>query len=79
MKPETLQLCIAEAKRFIEKAEQVPIIEGVYDKVDWSVIHGEKKIGDRKEPYIETGKASGAARRASLDLTRCLADLRQRR
>ena len=69
MKPETLKLCIAEAKRFIEKAEQVPTHDTVI----------ETTRSKRTATYINAGKASGAARRASLDLTRCLADLRQGR
>ena len=79
MKPETLTLCIAEAKRFIEKAEKVTIVESVYKDSDWMVVHKEAKAGDPRIPFYETGKDSGAALRASMDLTRALADLRQGR
>jgi hypothetical protein len=76
MKPETLKRCIAEAKRFIKLAEEVPVDRSCFTADDWSVKHGDKKVGDRREPYIETGKASGAAKRASMDLSRELANLR---
>ena len=64
MKLETLQDCIAEAERFIEVARKLG------ESIDY------RRLGD-----IGTGtpKESGAVRRASMDLTRRLADLRQGR
>lgn len=79
MQVTTLQKAIQEAKRFIKLAEEVPIDRSCFTADDWSVKHGDKKVGDRREPHIETGKASGAAKRASMDLSRCLSDLRQGR
>lgn len=69
MEAKTLQRCIKEAKDFIEAAEAVPLRE--------VVIEGESS--KRTVAYIEPGKASGAMRRASMDLSRALADLRQGR
>ncbi|MFA5376617.1 MAG: hypothetical protein WC455_12795 [Dehalococcoidia bacterium] len=66
MQAKTLQQCIQEAKRFIQLAEAVPlrdvVIEGEHSK--------------RTVTYIESGKASGAMKRASMDLSRCLSALR---
>jgi hypothetical protein len=58
MNAEKLATAMAEALRFIAKAE-------VVDKIS------------RNDGYIAGGKESGAARRASMDLTRALADLRR--
>ena len=69
MRAETLKTAIKEAKRFIKLAEAVPI-------KDYPAEHGVRSVGFA---VIEPGKASGAARRASMDLTRILSDLRQRR
>lgn len=79
MRTETLLAAIKEAERFIKIAKAVPIVRGRYEADDWHVKQGSRKVGDIKEPYYETGKASGAAIRASMDLTRKLADLRQGR
>jgi hypothetical protein len=67
-----LQKAISEAKRFIEIAELVPVISQNYsdDCVD-------KKLRGKPFYTLGTGKRSGACRRASLDLTRSLADLRR--
>jgi hypothetical protein len=69
MKPETLRRAISEARRFIELAEAVPI-------TSYPAEYQVRSIG---YDVMETGKASGAAKRASMDLTRVLADLRQGR
>ena len=65
MRSETLRRAITEARRFIELAEAVPL----------------RDYGSKGKPvqFVESGKASGAVRRASMDLTRILADLRQGR
>jgi hypothetical protein len=67
MEAKTMKKCIAEAKRFVKLAEAVPIRKT------------ENKSQFSKWDFVESGKASGAARRASMDLTRALADLRQGR
>jgi hypothetical protein len=64
MQATTLQKAIQEAKRFIKLAEEVPMKEN------------NPVPGVRKFRFIEPGKASGAAKRASMDLSRCLSDLR---
>jgi len=69
MEAKTLKKCIQEAKDFIKLAEAVPLRE--------VVIEGEH--GKRTATYIEAGKASGAMKRASMDLSRELANLRQGR
>lgn len=69
MRLETLNECIAEAEKFIRLAKAVPIKE----------LRAELNVRSIDRSYIEVGKASGAARRASMDLTRALADLRQGR
>ena len=65
MKNETLITAIQEAKRFIEKAEQ---LQKIKQEIDPNSIY-----------YVSFPKESGSVRRASLDLTRTLADLRQGR
>jgi len=67
MKASTLKLAVLEAKRFVRLAEAVPL-------EDFG-----KDFKGKEVQFIEAGKASGAARRASMDLSRCLADLRQGR
>ena len=67
MEASTLKQAIKEAKRFIHLANAVPI--------DNRLVRG----GPESRDYIESGKASGAAKRASMDLSRCLSDLRQGR
>lgn len=64
MKLEVLQDCIAEAERFIKVARKLG------ESVDCRRL---RDIG------TDTPKESGAVRRASMDLTRRLADLRQGR
>ena len=68
MNPETLEKAIAEAKRFITIAEQVEIQESY-------------PLPDRK-PYRfiqEKSPKNSACKRASLDLTRALARMRDTR
>lgn len=67
MRSETLRRAIAEARRFIELAEAVPLRD-----------YG-KDFEGKPVQFVESGKASGSVRRASMDLTRILADLRQGR
>lgn len=69
MRLETLNKAIAEAQRFIELAKAVPIVH----------LPAELNVRSIDRSYIDSGKASGAANRASMDLSRCLADLRQGR
>jgi len=64
---ETLERCIEEAKRFIIVASQVPIMNFGRD------------LEGSKVKYINPGKESGAAKRASMDLSRALSDYRQGR
>lgn len=66
MEVSTLKKAIAEAKRFIEAAENVPIVNTTY-------ANGKPYV------YVEYSKQSAACKRASMDLTRVLADLRQGR
>lgn len=66
MQAKTLQQCIEEAKRFLQLAEAVPLRE--------AVMEGESS--KRTCTFIESGKASGAMKRASMDLSRCLSALR---
>lgn len=55
-----LKEAVAEARRFIRKAEELAAAQAM-------------------EPTYATPKESGACRRASLDLTRALADFRRPR
>lgn len=61
MTPEALKEAIAEAKRFIKVAEKVSIKRSNYNP---------------KVSFLTGPKETGAARRASMDLTRKLAELR---
>ena len=63
MSPAALETAIAEAKRFLKAAEAARGAP-VYES-------------GRKHEYIEGGKLTAAAKRASLDLTRALADMRR--
>jgi hypothetical protein len=72
MQASTLKQAIKEAKRFIKLAEAVPM-----DK-------GPELIATGCQSYVlmdhvRRGKASGAAKRASMDLSRVLSSLRQNR
>lgn len=65
MNAETLRTAIAEAKRFISAAEKVGITKYVSDTdEEWESVPG----------YT---KESAAAKRASMDLTRALAEMRK--
>lgn len=61
MKYETLQASISEAKRFIKRG------------IALSKVHEEETVTDT---LLDHPKEQGAVRRASMDLTRCLSDLR---
>jgi hypothetical protein len=67
MRAETLGKAVSEARRFIELADAVPLRD-----------YG-KDFKGKTVQFVESGKASGSVRRASMDLTRVLADLRQGR
>lgn len=79
MNKNSLITAVAEAHRFIARAEE---LQQAYDKYDnWERANPE----DRRERYVFnpnsnpfTGsKESGAVRRASMDLTRALSELRK--
>lgn len=63
MTPEKLDTAIYEAKRFLEKAD-------VASK-------GRKKMPGQTYEYLESGMANSACKRASLDLSRALSELRR--
>jgi hypothetical protein len=66
MTRDQLAIAVAEAKRFVERAEALP--------------PPESRTLPGGAPYLDLGfppKSGGAIRRASLDLTRALADLRR--
>ena len=68
MDTKTLRTAIAEAERFVERAKAA-IKE-----------HEHARSSLSGTPYLQCGpKTSGYVRRASMDLTRVLADLRQGR
>jgi hypothetical protein len=62
MTPETLKKAIVEARRFIEAAEKVEVKR--------------RNNYDGAYEIIEPGAAPAACKRASMDLTRILAQLR---
>lgn len=66
MKTEEIEFAIQEAKRFIKLAENL-----IEQRKKISSIHGETIY------YYSATKESGATRRASLDLTRQLAQMRK--
>lgn len=63
MKPETLKQAVAEAKRFISAAEKCK-------PRTWVCLIGNTHVS------FDPRKETGAVKRASMDLTRKLADLR---
>lgn len=71
----TVQAAVTEARRFIERAEALLDAEvEIIERVDGQYEHV-------KRPWrggYDAPKQSGAARRASLDLTRALAEMRRR-
>ena len=69
MRAESLKKAIREAERFIEIAKQVKIEN----------ISGEGMMkGKHWESVVEYTKECASCKRASMDLTRALADLRNR-
>lgn len=66
MTPTTITQAVTEARRFLERAEQ------------WHEAQGTGKWDDGTEYRISTPKQDGALRRASMDLTRALAEMRRR-
>lgn len=64
MNNNTLKEAIEEAKRFIKAAEKIELKQSQFNKSIW---------------YPVCNKTTAAAKRASMDLTRKLADLRQGR
>jgi hypothetical protein len=64
MTPSSLRKAIRLAKRFV----------AVASKVETSSIN---MIDNKTHEYVVTGKLSGAAKRASMDLTRALAEMRK--
>jgi len=62
-KEESIKNAVAEARRFIERAE----------RIDWDKTYGS---GEWIRPDI-SGKDIAAAKRASMDLTRALAEVRR--
>ena len=67
MTRDQLAVAVAEAERFIERAKALPAPES-------------RRLPGSDTPYLDLGfppKDGGAIRRASLDLTRALADLRR--
>ena len=64
MKPENLKTAIQEAKRFLEKANQT-------NAKTWEDCFGKKHV------EVEQGKEAAAVKRASMDLSRALANLRK--
>lgn len=75
MKRDTLEMAIAEAKRFIRKAELLIELEDE----DNLAVQKCKDTGGKWCFHESFGKENAAVKRASLDLTRSLADLRQNR
>ena len=65
MTDEGIKRAVSEAKRFVKAAEKA-----LGDRYDYTV--GDHRFQGRTE-----GKASGACRRASMDLTRALAEMRR--
>lgn len=61
MKYKTIQAAVAEAKRFIDAASNVK----------------QSEYNGKKFDGIDSNKESGALRRASMDLTRVLAEMRK--
>ena len=63
MTRETVNVAVAEAERFLARAHALLIVDNQTEPADRSVYYGSKE--------------TGALRRASMDLTRALADLRK--
>lgn len=63
MTPDKLRNAIAEANRFVRTAK--------------AALNTEESAFEGGEKWLQPGKQTGAARRASMDLTRALADMRR--
>jgi hypothetical protein len=74
MKKTTLQRAIAEAERFLEKARAAR--EELRKEFDADTGGSD---GFVLPHYFPSGKILAACKRASMDLSRCLSDLRQNR
>ena len=64
MNTQTLQAAITEAERFLDLARELQA-------------ESQPASQHHSGPWITAGRLSGATRRASMDLTRALADLRR--
>lgn len=65
MNPETLAKAISEAERFLRIASEVEVFHGLYEN-------------GKPHHYLESPtKENAACKRASLDLTRALAQMRR--
>lgn len=75
---EDVQEAIAEARRFIERAEKLYVTWWEDRELSASKLH-RAKLGDKapKSAEIEGGRDHAAMKRASLDLTRALAKMRK--
>ncbi len=83
MQHATLDAAIAEARRFLERAEAATkaMVEEVIDKAQWNAaVGGNSPDQHRAWNAIRwANRERATALRASMDLTRILADLRQNR
>jgi len=72
MTVESLEEAVRLAEEFIRRAKLVPIVEGTYGPTATGDLPGKKwrRVGD-------SAIYPAAAKRASLDLTRALADMRK--
>lgn len=68
MEPDQIRICVEEAKRFLVRARAV-----------LAAVQKRKMHDGTPYEYLDSGKLTGALRRASMDLTRSLADLRRSR
>ena len=72
---ETLDAAIAEAKRFVDAADKARTRINI-DYVN--MVHRHGKVSFPAEQCVTTSAETATARRASMDLTRALAELRRR-
>ena len=73
MRVEALRTAMKEAERFIAKGHAAL---KRYDK-EWDLARIRLDLSDKERYSIGQTKENGAVKRASLDLTRALADLRK--
>ena len=77
MRYATIERCAAEAKRFLSR------VDDAKKQIDEAYLGQEKllcrAVPDHQKTQLYGGKSTAALHRASLDLTRALADLRQGR